>query len=216
VVVKLDHILLGAADLTAGAAAFAAATGVTPATGGTHPGFGTRNQLVALGPDCFFEVIAPDPAQDLAGMARAQMIAALRAPALLTFAIQTTDLDGLIARAQAAGLAAGARVPMSRTRPDGVRLDWTVIRFAHPAYGEAIPFAIDWQGSPHPSITAPGGCNLRSLTVLHPEAAGLAEIYQQIGLDIAVRAAMQPGFVAIMDTPKGEVYFLGNGAYAMG
>ena len=218
--VKLDHILLGAADLVAGSAAFAAATGVTPATGGTHPGFGTRNRLAALGPDCFFEVIATDPAQDpaqaSASMARARMIAALPAPALLTFAIQTTDMDGLITRALAAGLTAGALVPMNRTRPDGVRLDWTVTHFAHPAYGEVIPFAIDWQGSPHPSLTSPDGCTLRSLTVLHPQAAGLAEIYRAIGLDVSVRAAVQPGFVAILDSPNGEVYFLGTGAHAMG
>ena len=218
--VKLDHILLGAADLEAGSAAFAAVTGVTPATGGTHPGFGTRNRLAALGQDCFFEVNAPDPAQyptpEIAGMARARMIAALPAPALLTFAIQTTDLDGLIARARAAGLAVGDRVPMRRTRPDGVRLEWTVTHFAHPTFGEAIPFAIDWQGSPHPSLTSPSGCTLRSLTVLHPEAAGLAAIYRQIGLDVAVRAAVQPGLVAVIDTPKREVYFLGNGGHAIG
>jgi hypothetical protein len=210
--VKLDHILLGVADLDAGSAAFAAATGVTPATGGSHPGFGTRNRLAAIGPDSFFEVIAPDPTQPLASSPRAQAIAALTAPALLTFAIQTTDLDGLIARAEAAGLGIGARVPMSRTRPDGVRLAWTVIRFSHPAYGEAIPFAIDWQGSPHPSTTSPGGCTLRSLTVLHPDPTGLAAIYRAIGLDVAVSGALQPGFVVVMDTPNGEVSFLGNGA----
>jgi hypothetical protein len=209
VTVKLDHILLGVADLDAGSAAFAAATGVLPATGGTHPGFGTRNRLVSIGPDCFFEVIAPDPAQAIGGMARAEMIAGLTAPTLLTFAIQTTDLDGLIARATAAGLTPGVRVPMSRTRPDGVRLDWTVIRFAHPVYGEAIPFAIDWQGSPHPSTTSPGGCTLGRLVVLHPSPAGLAAIYRAIGLEVEVRGALRPGFIVAMETPKGEVYFQG-------
>ena len=46
---------------------------------------------------------------------------------------------------------------MSRTRPDGVRLDWTVAHFVHPSYDGVVPFAIDWQGSPHPATTTPTG-----------------------------------------------------------
>ncbi|SDR47871.1 Glyoxalase-like domain-containing protein [Rhizobiales bacterium GAS191] len=208
--VKLDHILLGAPDLDTASSQFAALTGVTPATGGTHPGFGTRNRLVSLGPDVFFEVIAPDPAQEVGGKQRAEMIAGLSHPALLTFAIQTTDIDGLRARAEAAGLSTTGRVPMHRTRPDGVRLDWTVIRFTHPLYGETVPFGIDWQGSPHPATTSPSGCTLRHLTVLHPEPAGLEDIYRRLGLDVAVQGSLRPGFVVELDTPKGGVCFLGK------
>ncbi len=207
--VNLDHVLLGAPDLPSGAAAFAALTGVTPAVGGTHPGFGTRNRLVSLGADCFFEVIGPDPEQNIAASPRARMIAALPAPALLTFAVQTTDLAGLCERAVEAGLAVGPRMPMSRTRPDGVRLDWVVVRFSHPDYGEAIPFAIDWQGSPHPAGSSPGGCTLRELAVLHPEPAGLAAIYQLLGIGIPVYGALRPGFIVRLGTPKGEICFTG-------
>jgi hypothetical protein len=207
--VKLDHILLGAPDLDTASAQFETLTGVAPATGGTHPGHGTRNRLVSLGSDAFFEVIAPDPAQQAAAGSRAEMIARLPHPAIITFAIQTTDIDGLSAKAAAAGLAVAPRMPMNRTRPDGVRLDWTIIRLSHPVYGQAIPFAIDWQGSPHPSTTSPGGCRLSRLTVLHPEAAGLEKIYRDIGLDVSVRRSLRPGFIAELETPKGETCFLG-------
>jgi hypothetical protein len=208
--VKLDHILLGAPDLDAASDAFASLTGVVPATGGSHPGFGTRNRLAAIGPDAFWEIIAPDPAQDIAGKPRAEMIAAWPAPALLTFAIQTTDFDGLIDRALGAGLEAGEPLPMSRTRPDGVKLAWRVVHFRHPAYGLLIPFAIDWMGSPHPATTSPAGCVLRSLAVLHPHAAGLAAMYRALGLAVDVQGGLKAGMVAVLDTPKGAVGFVGS------
>ena len=204
----LDHILLGVPDLDAGSDAFAALTGVAPVVGGSHPGFGTRNRLLALGADVFLELIAPDPAQTEHG-ARAKAIAALPHPALIAFAVQTTDLGAACEAAAAAGLSLARREAMSRTRPDGVRLDWTVAQFAHPAYPTLIPFAIDWQGSPHPATTTPTGCRLRRLTVLHPDPAPLARIYAGLGLAVGVQGGLRPGFVAELDTPRGPVTLLG-------
>ena len=77
----LDHILVGAPDLEPAVTDFAAATGVTPSGGGSHTGFGTRNQLLSLGEDLFFEIIAPDPAQTESGH-RAEALARLSAPCL--------------------------------------------------------------------------------------------------------------------------------------
>jgi Glyoxalase-like domain len=205
---QLDHILWGAPDLDEGIRQFAGLTGATPVVGGTHPGFGTRNRLLSLGGGVFFEIISPDPAQTQASESRAAHIAAMPYPALLTFAVQTADLDAACTAAEAAGLALKLRVPMSRTRPDGVRLAWTVAQFAHPLYGDLIPFAIDWQGSPHPATTTPGGCTLRSLTALHPDPAPLRDIYQRLGLGVPVQAALRPGIVVVLDTPKGDVCLL--------
>lgn len=204
---RLDHILLGVPDLDAGVAEFTALTGVRPVVGGSHPGFGTRNQLVSLGGDVFFELIAPDPAQAATPEGRAAELAAMPRPRLLTFAVQTEAMDAACAAATGAGLTVTRRVAMHRTRPDGVRLDWTVANFAGFDFGPAIPFAIDWQGSPHPSGTTPTGCTLASLTVLHPRAAELARIYAALGLDVKVAAAPDPGFILRMMTPNGEVVF---------
>ncbi len=210
---RLDHVLWGSPNLDEGVRRFTALTGVEPVIGGTHPGFGTRNRLLSLGGDVFFEVIAPDPAQDMAGTGRGAAIAAMPHPGLLTFAVQTDDLDAACAAAERAGLAVAGRRAMTRTRPDGVTLAWTVAQFSHPEYGAAIPFAIDWQGSPHPASTTPGGCTLKSLAVLHPKPAPLVAIYRALGIralgiEIAVQAALAPGFVAVLGTPNGDVCLL--------
>jgi len=205
---KLDHILWGAPDLDAGVRAFEALTGVTPVVGGTHPGFGTRNRLMSFSPEVFFEVISPDPAQPDPGPGRASAIAGMAGPGLLTFAVQTTDLDETSEAAERAGLSLVSRDKMSRTRPDGVRLEWTVARFGHPDYGDLVPFAIDWQGSPHPASSTPGGCTLRQFAALHPDPGPLRALYRALGLDIPVWAALRPGLIAVLGTPRGEACLL--------
>ena len=201
--VELDHILWAAPDLDTGSTLLGQLAGVAPARGGSHPGFGTRNSLLSLG-DTYLEVIAPDPAQSLEGN-RGGVIAAMPRPGLITFAVRTTDLAGYAGAAEKAGVTTRGPIAMSRTRPDGVRLEWACIYVEHAVYGEAIPFAIDWRGSPHPSGTTPPGCRLLDVAVLHPDPEPLAAIYAAIGIPVAVKAAAAPGFLATVATPRGEL-----------
>ena len=201
--IELDHLLWAAPDLNLGSEAMAALTGVAPAVGGSHPGFGTRNSLLSLG-ESYLEIIAPDPAQDLTGN-RGGRIAALPRPGLLTFAVRTPDLAGFAAAAERAGLSVDAPLPMSRTRPDGLRLAWAVQHARNEAFPDLIPFAIDWKDSPHPAATTPSGCTLLDFTVLHPDPEPLAAIYAALGLAISVLRALTPGFLATLDTPRGPV-----------
>ncbi|HEX4767885.1 MAG TPA: VOC family protein [Lichenihabitans sp.] len=206
--VDLDHILWAAPDLDSGTALLARLTGVAPARGGSHTGLGTRNSLVGLAGAQYLEVIAPDPEQTTIGD-RAATIAALPQPGLMTFAVRTSNLDAYRAAAETTGVDIHGPVGMSRARPDGVRLDWACLYVDHPVYGDLIPFAIDWQGSPHPSEVVPQGLGLARFEVLHPEPEPLRRIYEALGIGIEVMRAARPGLRAVLATPRGDVTLLG-------
>jgi hypothetical protein len=201
--VGLDHLLWAAPDLDQGSALIAKITGVTPGQGGSHPGFGTRNSLLSLG-STYLEVISPDPVQSIESN-RGGLIASLARPGLMTFAVRTKSIAAFEKAAKRAGIATNGPVEMGRTRPDGVRLDWVCLYIEDPFFGESIPFAIDWKGSPHPSQTAPTGCRLADLQVLHPEADRLSAVYRQMEIDVPVKLSPHAGFLAVLDTPRGEV-----------
>ena len=202
--IRLDHILWAAPDLDEGTKTIERLTGVTPARGGVHPGLGTRNSLIALDPGVYFEIIAPDPAQDIAGN-RGGHIAAQMRPGLMTFAIASDDLASLREAALHEKLGVNGPVAMHRDTPSGGRLDWTILYLEDARFGEAIPFVIDWGKTPHPSASAPVGCRLKSFAVAHPDAAALGRLYAALGVPTVVKGGPYPGFVAELATPKGDV-----------
>src|SRR5215471_3436881 len=97
----LDHILLGVDDLDHGVEWVQERSGVRAIFGGVHPGRGTRNALLSLGPRRYLEIIAPDPQQQLEGPA--QPLAAMREPRLFNWAVHTNDVAAADKRAVAAG-----------------------------------------------------------------------------------------------------------------
>ena len=138
---------MGSADLDRGIAWVADRLGVAPVFGGTHDGAGTRNALVGLGQQ-YLEVLALDPAQPAGRGALGALVAAMDEPALLTVAVASSELAD--------------PVPMSRTRPDGVLLEWRLSFTSTPL------FFIDWLQSPHPSRDLPDGGRITSLTITTP------------------------------------------------
>lgn len=200
----LDHILWAVPDLEEGSAQFADATGVMPGNGGSHAGFGTRNTLASLGDRLYFEAISVDPAQDNF-RARAERIGKLTTSEMHTFGVRGESLDAYRDTARALGLAASDPVAMSRMRADGVKVQWRSIYISDPVWGDMVPFLIDWMGSPHPWETTPTGCSLKEFCALHPKSDELSEIYRTLGISVPVRRALKPGFLLVLDTPKGEV-----------
>src|SRR4051794_33699332 len=93
---------------------------------------------------------------------------------------------------------------MNRTRADGVTLAWSVLY--DPALGEAVPFLIKWGDSPHSSGTPARGWMLRSFAALQPDPEPLRRLYAAaLGVPVDVKRAPAPGFIAVLDTPRGEV-----------
>jgi hypothetical protein len=201
----LDHLVYATPDLDATVEALAALCGVRPAAGGQHPGLGTRNALLALGPRRYLEVVGPDPQQPRPDGPRWFGIDALDAPRLATWCAAARDLPARQAAACAGGVPLGEVRAGGRVRPDGVALTWQVTSpFAVIARG-LVPFLIDWGDSPHPAASAPAGVHLRQFTLEHPEPAAVARQLAVLGIEIPVRLAAQPVLVAELDTPRGPV-----------
>jgi hypothetical protein len=205
ILMQVDHLVYATPDLNAGVDRIDALIGVRATPGGQHPGAGTRNALVALGPACYLEIIGPDPDQPKPNAPRRFGIDDLTAPRLVTWAAKGSNLEALVTAAAAKGIGLGPVTPGSRQRPDGVLLAW---RFTSPATVLAdglVPFFIDWGSSPHPSSTAATGASLVGLRAEHPDPDRVESILRALGLDLQITRGPKPALVATINGPKGRV-----------
>jgi hypothetical protein len=202
----IDHIIWATPDLDACVRGFARMTGVEPRFGGSHPGLGSRNALLSLGPKLYLEIIGPDPAQDLTDT-YGGVFAKLSAPGIFTAAARSSDLAKTRGSLEQAGLKTPGPFTMGRKLPNGGTLSWRIMAHAPGgAQGWEFPFFIDWGSVPaHPADDSPKGCTLKRFTALGPDAPALERTYRAVGLDTPVVRAMRPGFETVLATPKGDV-----------
>lgn len=201
----LDHLVFATPDLQLGIDTIERRLGVKATPGGQHPGLGTRNALVALGPASYLEIIGPDPEQPKPSGPRRFGIDDLRAPRIVRWVVKSNALETIAAGAVTAKVRLGAITPGSRRRPDGVVLSW---RYTDPNVVVAdglIPFFIDWGSSPHPALTAARGATLVQLRAEHPDAANVQKMVDGLGLELRVTEAAAPAIVATIDSPRGRV-----------
>jgi hypothetical protein len=209
VLAKVDHLVYATPDLDLGVKTIEGLLGVRAAAGGQHPGLGTRNALIALGPSTYLEIIGPDPDQPKPAGARRFGIDGLKAPQIVGWVAKGTELEQVVGNARKAGVGLGGVIAGSRKRPDGVVLSW---RYTDPAVvleHRLIPYFIDWGTSPHPAITAPRGATLVAFRAEHPDAARVQGMLRQLGLSLMVQKAARPALIAIIDSPKGRVELRG-------
>jgi hypothetical protein len=175
-------------------------TGIQPAAGGSHAGFGTRNALVSLGPDCYLELIALDPAQERRSPL-AKMIAELERPTAAGWAFRCDDAVGAASSLRKAGLKITENA-MQRETPEGVVLSWRLVFVDH-ALGPVIPFLIDWQKNPSPALKAPGGLTLKDITPMHPSPPEAQAVLDAMGIRATVLEGPRSGPLLEFSTPKG-------------
>ena len=200
---RIDHLVWYTADLAAGRRLFGEAMDAAPLYGGEHPGEGTANAVLSLGPSTYLEILGRDPGQ---GADRLDPeVAGLRGQGLYHWAAGGVDLDALSRRAAAAGLQGGALVPGGRLKPDGTRLDWTCWGLHGHGFGALVPFFIDWRESEHPALSAPRGGRIAGFTIYTPQADRLRALFDVLGLDIPIHDAADPRVEARLDSGKGGV-----------
>ena len=205
VLVQVDHLVYTTPDLNMGIDAIERLLGVRATAGGQHPGYGTRNALVSLGPTTYLEIIGPDLDQPKPDGPRRFGIDELKAPRLFTWVAHGADLTQVAATAARSGVNLGSVISGKRQRPDGVLLTW---RYTDPnaVVGDRlVPYFIDWGNSPHPALTAAPGASLVGLRAEHPDAARIQAVVRQLGLHLDVQAGPKPSLIATIVGTKGQV-----------
>ena len=202
---RIDHLIVAAPDLEESLARAEELLGVEPALGGQHPGYGTRNALISLGKGRYLEIVGPDPDQPDPEGARLFGVDCLEASRLATWAAKGADLNSLVSRAGTYASELGSVHSGGRRQPDGSYLAWEITDPFMPREGGVVPFFIDWEETPHPSDTAPAGCELVDLRAEHPHAGRVREILNGLELTLQVESGPTPALIATIDTPGGRV-----------
>jgi Glyoxalase-like domain len=192
----LDHLVIVAPTLAAGADFVARAIGVKMMPGGEHPYMGTHNLLLRLGATTYLEVIAINPAATGPGRPRwfgLDRLAAGDGPQLATWVARTSDIERLCVSALPN---IGAIETMTR---GAFKWRITIPADGEMVHGGLVPSLIQWDSAVHPARDLPdSGCALEALEAFTPAPELLREQLDSVGLGDAVAISAYRG----VDTPK--------------
>lgn len=197
---NIDHLVVVATDLDAGAAAVEKCLGVAPGPGGRHALMGTHNRLLSLGEGTYLEVIAVDP--DAAPPGRVRWFGLDRfdgPPTLAHWALRVGDLPAALGEAPI-----GMGEVIGFTRDD---LEWSM---AVPRDGVLpgeglMPALLQWNGAMAADRLPDSNCRLKRLVLSHPEIDGIARDWPALAdvPGIAMEAGREPRLEAEIVTPMG-------------
>jgi hypothetical protein len=149
----LDHVVIASYDLESDMNDFHKNLQTKPIPGGKHPSLGTKNALVSVANSkTYIELLAPDKS-NTNGLGN-QMLSMHGSGLSLTpyhYAIRTSNLEGVRARAKSLGMEPTEVKEMSRTTAKGTVLKWKWVFLRGHKLGGLIPFFVDWSGSAHPT-----------------------------------------------------------------
>ena len=202
----IDHLVVAAASLEAGARYIQDTLGVVPEAGGEHARMGTHNRLLKLGAAVYLEVIAINPAAPHPTHARwfdLDRYAPLAPPRLVTWVVRTNDIETAVTRC---GVELGNIEAMTRGS-----LSWriTIPRDGSLPFGGVMPGLIQWDAAQHPATRmADRGCTLAALGGHHAEAVRIRAALHALGLTDVNVAEPAPGesasLAATIDAPGGR------------
>jgi hypothetical protein len=197
----IDHFMWAVADLEDGIAWAADTFDCAPVPGGSHAGLGTRNALLSLGRS-YLEIIAPDPAQPLAGTF-GERLGELEAGGLAAWAA-SGDLTLIAGELSGLGIASRGPVRTQRKIAGGATLVWELLFPRAPDSGACLPFFIDWLDCAHPAETNPVGGAFEHLALTTPDCDRVQAAIDRLRLDASCRPGA-PGFEVTISCRKGRV-----------
>jgi hypothetical protein len=203
IVGRVDHLVYATPDLERTSDELERRFGVRASPGGQHPGRGTRNVLIAIGPTCYMEIVGPDPAQTTTPNPRWFRIDTLTEPRLVAWSAHGTNLSHVVSEASRRGVPLGEVGVGRRKRLDGLELTWQYTNPTTVVGDGLIPFFIDWDASPHPSATAAVGPSLVDLHGEHPDPQWVLGLLGALGIPMRVTRAASPSLVATLNTHDG-------------
>jgi hypothetical protein len=202
---ELDHLVIVAPTLTAGAAFVSRAIGVEMVPGGEHALMATHNLLLRLGDTTYLEVIAINPAAPGPGRPRwfeLDRLTASDEPRLATWVARTSDIEGACASA----LTNIGNIEMMARGPFRWRI--TIPADGGLVDGGLVPPLIQWHSAMHPAAGMPdSGCSLSFVEAFTPDPELLRSQLASLGLSNAVvicRGTGVPRLVAGINTPAGK------------
>lgn len=185
--IAIDHILFGTPELALGMDRVEELLGVRPVPGGRHPQYGTRNALVAIGPSCYLEVMAPDPGLPAPERGVLFGLPELPEPRLVSWVLRRGAIDQTAAAAGLGPVDAGRR-----ERDDGTVVSWRLSDPYAERLGGVVPFLIDWGDTPHPARSAPPAGELVGLRIEHPAPGRVRSVLRELGVDVVEAAEGDP------------------------
>jgi hypothetical protein len=212
---ELDHIVVGAASLEAGARYIREKLEVDIPRGGKHARMGTHNCVMALGAGTYLEVIAIDPEAPAPERPRwyalddPSMRALLEVgPRVITWVVRVADIIGAV---KSAPVSLGAVEPFTRGE-----LAWrlTVPEDGRLPGGGVIPHAIEWDRGLRPwEAMADPGCRLVELALTSPDTERVAATLSALGCSgcstiVSLHPGDVPGLVARVTKPSGDIVSL--------
>ncbi len=178
---RLDHIILGCADLDAGVDELGERLGITAAAGGRHAGLGTRNALAGLGNGVYLELLAPDPGQSATPLS--SELSALSGITPFHWALRCDALADVGRHAVTLGLPAGDIVAGRRAAADGTVLEWQLLFLAGDGTDATTPFFIDWQGTTPPGETLEPLAGIAAFEIAGPAADTCNALLTALGVE---------------------------------
>jgi hypothetical protein len=123
-VTRVDHLLYVTPELERGMDEIEGLLGMRPVSGGRHPGYGTHNALLSLGPATYLEVIAPDPEAPTPERGVLFGMHGIRESRIATWVLRAEAIEDVSATAASAGLGLGPIHSGGREKPDGTVVSW--------------------------------------------------------------------------------------------